>query len=323
MTQDERTRTVRQYLRFAEEEAVETSPMYSVLAAGVAADHVLLDFLLALPAPKRQPNLLFAAVAFLHGVPTGPEELRARIRDDGDRVRATMLARYTQTNEPGRCAALLTALDTVEGPIGLVEVGSSAGLCLYPDRYSYEFDGRPVGARSVVHLTCTTSGSVPVPDRLPEVVARVGVDHNPLDPADTDDRAWLRALIWPGPDAAARLERLDAAAGIAASEPATVLTGDLLDRLPDALALLPADCTPVVVHTAVLMYLERARRAEFVALVGSLGVRWIAQEAPGVVPGIAEGIAGHGRFVLSLDGRPLATTAPHGGRIDWLPGATL
>jgi hypothetical protein len=322
MTEDARARAVRRYRRFAEEEAVEASPLYSALAAAVAEDDVLLDFLLALPEPKRQPNLLFAAVAFLHGVPTGPEELHARIRDDGDKVRATMLARYTQTNEPGRCSALLTALDTVQGPLGLIEVGASAGLCLYPDRYSYEFDGRPVGARSAVHLTCTTTGPVPVPDRLPEVVARVGIDRTPLDPADPDDRAWLRTLIWPGPNAAARLERLDAAAGIAAREPASVLTGDLLDRLPDALALLPPNCTPVVFHTAVLMYLERARREEFVELVGSLGVRWIAQEAPGVVPGIAAGITGNDRFVLSVDGRPLASTAPHGGRIDWLPGAT-
>ena len=45
-----------------------------------------------------------------------------------------------------------------------------------------------------------------------EVAARVGIDLNPLDPADPDDRAWLRALVWPGPNAAARLERLDAAA---------------------------------------------------------------------------------------------------------------
>jgi hypothetical protein len=323
MTEDERSRTVRQYRRFAEEEAVETSPLYSALAAAVAEDDALLDFLLALPAAKRQPNLLFAAVAFLHGIPSGPDELRARVRDGGDRVRATMLARSTQTNEPGRCLALLTALGTMEGPLGLIEVGSSAGLCLYPDRYSYEFDGRPVGTRSAVHLTCTTTGPVPVPDRLPDVVARVGIDRNPLDPADPDDRAWLRTLIWPGPNAAARLRRLDAAAGIAASQPATALTGDLLDRLPDALALLPPDCTPVVFHAAVLMYLERARREEFADLVGSLGVRWVAQEAAGVVPGIGKDVAGPGRFVLSLDGRPLAATAPHGGRIDWLPGATV
>jgi hypothetical protein len=32
--------------------------------------------------------------------------------------------------------------------------------------------------------------------------------------------------------------------------------------------------------------------------------------------------AAAGRFVLALDGRPVALTAPHGGRIDWLPGAS-
>jgi hypothetical protein len=51
-------------------------------------------------------------------------------------------------------------------------------------------------------------------------------------------------------------------------------------------------------------------------------VRWIAQEAPGVVPGIGEDVGrdvgASDRFILSRDGRPLAATAPHGGRIDWL-----
>jgi len=144
----------------------------------------------------------------------------------------------------------------------------------------------------------------------------------PLDPVDPDDRAWLRALIWPGPDATARLQRLDAAAGIAGTEPARMLAGDLVDRLPDALDLVPAGCTVVVFHTAVLPYLPRERRAAFLDLVKALPVRWIAQEAPGVVPGAGpEPPGGWGtEFVLSLDGRPLARTAPHGGRIDWLDG---
>ena len=33
MTEDERARAVRQYRRFAEEEAIEASPLYSALAA--------------------------------------------------------------------------------------------------------------------------------------------------------------------------------------------------------------------------------------------------------------------------------------------------
>jgi hypothetical protein len=232
-----------------------------------------------------------------------------------------MTARATQTNEPARCAALLPVLARLDGPLALIEVGASAGLCLYSDRYSYEYDGRPVGARSPVHLRCTTTGDLPLPARLPDVAARIGIDLNPLDAADPDDRAWLRALVWPGPNAADRLQRLDAAAEIAGREPPRMLTGDLLDRLPDALALVPPGSTPVVFHTAVLPYVPSDRRAAFLQQVASLPVRWIAQEAQGVVPGTGETPSGGWGtdFVLSLDGRPLALTAPHGGRIDWLP----
>src|SRR3712207_4355564 len=183
-----------------------------------------------------------------------------------------------------RCATLLPALATIEGPLALVEVGASAGLCLYPDRYGYEYDGRPVGPPSPVQLRCTTSGPVPVPTALPEVVARIGVDLHPLDVTDPDDRAWRRPLVWPGPVEAERLQRLDAAAAIAAQEPPTLLAGDLLDRLPDALALVPDGATPVVLHTAVLPYVDAAHRAAFVDRVRSLPVRWVAQEGAGMLP---------------------------------------
>lgn len=307
------------YRAFADEAATE-SPLYSRLASAVADDGDVLRFLAGLPEAKRQPALFFAAVQFLHGTPADPAGLRGLVTRDGARLAATMRARATQTNEPARCTALLPLLSAMDGPLGLVEVGASAGLCLYPDRYSYEYDGRPVGPRSTVHLPCTTTGEGPLPLELPDVVARVGIDLDPLDPADPEDRGWLRALVWPGPRAADRLARLDAAAAIAASEPARVLRGDLYDRLPEAVALVPEGCTAVVFHTAVLPYLPRAGRAAFPELVRSLPVRWIAQEPPGALPGTGEPLPGGWgpEFVLSLDGRPVARTAPHGGRIAWL-----
>jgi hypothetical protein len=320
MTGDELERIAAGYRTFVEE-ATGSSPLYAELAAHVAGDRAVLRFLAALPAGKRQPNLLLAALQFLHGAaPRDGAELRRMVIGDAERLRATMSERATQTNEPARCTGLLPALGLLDGPLALIEVGASAGLCLYPDRYGYDYDGVPVGPAGAVHLRCTTSGAVPVPERLPDVTARIGIDLNPLDPADPDDRAWLRALIWPGPEAAARLARLDAAAGIAGADPAQMLAGDLVDRLPDALDLVPAGCTAVVFHTAVLPYLPRERRAAFLDLVTASPVRWIAQEAPGVVPGTGpEPPGGWGtEFVLSLDGRPLARTAPHGGRIEWL-----
>jgi hypothetical protein len=303
-------------------EAAEESPAYSALAAAVAGDREVLRFLTTVPRGRRQPTLLFAALRFLGGVPADGAELHRRVLTGADRLRDTMLARATQTNEPARCAGLLLALAMIEGPLALVEVGTSAGLCLYPDRYCYEFDGRPVGPPRPVHLRCSTSGPVPVPAGPPEVVARIGIDLNPLDVTDPGDLAWLRALVWPGPAEADRLQRLEAAAAVAAHEPPTLLAGDLVERLPDALALVPDGATPVVLHTAVLPYLPATHRRTFIELVRSLPVRWIAQEGSGMVPGTGEGYPGGWGpyFVLSLDGRPLAHTAPHGGRVDWLPG---
>jgi hypothetical protein len=74
------------------------------------------------------------------------------------------------------------------------------------------------------------------------------------------------------------------------------------------------------------MYLPRRRRQEFAELLRSRPVRWIAQESAEVLPEISaqlpEGARAGGAFVLALDGRPVALTAPHGGRIDWLPAAS-
>jgi hypothetical protein len=302
------------------EEAAEESPAYSALAAAVAGDRDVLHFLSGLPAGKRQPVLFLAALRFLGGVPADGADLRRRVARDGERLRDTMLSRATQTNEPARCTGLLPLLAAIEGPLALVEVGTSAGLCLYPDRYSYEYDGRPVGERRLVHLRCRTSGDVPVPTRLPEVVARIGVDLEPVDVTDPDQLTWLRTLVWPGPGEAERLRRLEAAAAEVAAEPPRMLRGDLVTRLDDALALVPDGTTPVVMHTALLPYVPEERRTAFVERVRGLPVRWISQEAPGLVPGTGERRPGGWGtyFVMTLDGRPLARTAPHGGRLDWL-----
>jgi len=75
-----------------------------------------------------------------------------------------------------------------------------------------------------------------------------------------------------------------------------------------------------VMHSALLPYVGAGRRAAFVEQVRGLPVRWVAQEGAGMVPGTGESFPGGWGpyFVLSLDGRPLARTAPHGDWISWL-----
>ena len=67
--------------------------------------------------------------------------MRSRVLQDTETLRAVMLARSTQTNEHGRCAALLPVLAGLPEPLALLEVGASAGLCLLPDFYAYDMVG--------------------------------------------------------------------------------------------------------------------------------------------------------------------------------------
>src|SRR5437763_13266478 len=171
METDERARLSAAYRRFAAEEARGRSPLYEELARGVAADSEILDFLLALPRPKRQPNLLFAAARSLLGTPDGWNRFRRGVTQRKDALHALMLMRSTQTNEPGRCAALLPVLTRLPQPLALLEVGASAGLCLLPDRYGYDYGGHVFGPEESGPVTpifpCKANAGPPKPQALP------------------------------------------------------------------------------------------------------------------------------------------------------------
>ena len=124
------------YVTFADHEARGVSPLYESLARIVAQTAELLELLRSLPRHKQQPNLLFAAYRWVCGTPESPEAFRNQLLERWAEIEPVMLARSTQTNEPARCATLLPVLSRLPQPLALLEVGASAGLCLYPDRYA-------------------------------------------------------------------------------------------------------------------------------------------------------------------------------------------
>lgn len=307
--------TADEYADFAVREARGVSPTYDRLALAVSRDDDVLALLDTLPPRKRQPNLLFGVVRFLGGPVDDPAAFHDYAAGHWATVAAEMRARSTQTNEAGRCAVLLPVLAALPQPLALLEVGASAGLCLYPDRYAYRYGAHAVGTGTPV-LECAASGVAP-PDRVPEIVWRAGLDLNPLDVRRAGDLAWLEALVWP--EHARRLARLRDAAAVAAAEPAPLARGDLADDLPALAARAPADATLVVFHTSVLYQVPPRRREAFAAIVRDLPGHWLANEAPGVVPHAALPAPPDGAAynVLALDGVPLAWTRSHGQAMTW------
>lgn len=317
--------TAENYRRFGSE-AAGRSPVYADLAEAVAADEEILAYLSALPKPKRQPNLLFGAARYLLGDPADVDALRMLVRDRRSELAAVMEARRTQTNEAARCATLLPALAQLPEPLALLEVGASAGLTLLPDHYSYDYEypydheGYRLRGfdRSGPTLTCRARGPVPLPERVPAVAWRAGIDLNPLDAGDPDDARWLECLLWPGEPG--REARLRAALGTARRVRPPIHRGDLVEDLAAVAAGAPVGATLVVYHSAVLAYVDTGMRRAFAAAVRELGAVWLSNEAPGVVPlpaGAADRV-GEDAFALVRDGHELlAYTDSHGTWIDW------
>ncbi|MGE3536733.1 MAG: DUF2332 domain-containing protein [Candidatus Tectimicrobiota bacterium] len=330
----ERDAIRRQYQAFADTECRGYSDLYYRLACGAAEDEAMLRFIA--DQPVQQPNLFFAAVHYVTGtvgMPATITELKALLAQRGADVAALMATRRTQTNEVGRCAVLLPTLPA--GPLALVEVGASAGLCLLLDRFSYEYGAARLGLpASPVRLQCALAGTAPLPQSTPEVVWRRGLDLAPLDVYDEEAVRWLLACVWP--DHPARRDRLEAAIALARTDPPCVQRGDLVDDLGRVLAEAPQDARLVVFHSAVLAYVSPQRRAAFAQVLADASrqreIVWVANEALGVLARLAGSPATAGRqqflvvrttFAHGVARRDvLALAHPHGAEMTWLAGVS-
>ncbi len=315
------------YARFAREEAPRRSPLYARWAQRVVEGRDAAAVLARIAPAHRQPALVFAVTRMLGCGQVPAEQWAAWLTAHADEVVAECMRRSVQTNEPLRCAALVPALSVIDGPIALLEVGASAGLCLYPDRYSYryEHDGGvcaldPDDGVSPVVLHAQWRG--PLADlRLPEVVWRAGIDLQPRDARDAADRAWLEGLVWPGEQG--RAARVRAALEVAAAAPPHLIAADAADALADVaadvLARVPAEATLVVTTPGVLVHVPQAARERIVAAAGTVG-RWITMDAVGLHSAVRgqwhpppdAAAWPNGAFALAVDGTVVAAVDPLG-----------
>lgn len=188
-----------------------------------------------------------------------------------------------QTNEVGRCAALLPAFLTVAAetglPLRLLEVGASAGLNLRWDRYRYWSDGFTWGPDdSPVAIEFELRGGASMPD-LPnvEIAARRGCDRAPIDLGTSEGRISALAYIWP--DQMERVERTEAALRIAAGLPITVDAEGVGTWVERQLADPASGQATIVYHSLVAQYFSNDQRSAFHASLKAAAARATA-DAP-------------------------------------------
>lgn len=249
--------------------------------------------------PDLEPFYLQSGVPFAppgskrHTAPKGSAwaAFRRALKTDFEAIRA-LLDHPVQTNEVGRCAALLPgflAASAATGlPLRLLEVGASAGLNLRWDRYRYEADGFAWGdPGSPVRLAFELEGEAPEPVAV-EIAERRGCDRSPIDPASADGRLTLLAYLWP--DQAKRLRRVGAAIDLAAAAaPVEIDRAAAASWTAQRLAEPREGLATVVFHSIVMLYLPEAERLEFERSVAAAGeaaterapLAWLRMEAAG------------------------------------------
>jgi hypothetical protein len=223
----------------------------------------------------KAPQL--AAVYPSVGGSTNCDDLWLRFRGvvgDREAELRELVRRPVQTNEVGRCAALLGGfLEVVRQtslPLRLLEVGAAGGLILRWDQYRYEAGDDGWGhSHSPVRITGAFGGEHPRFDVFAKIVERRGCDASPIQPGTEEGRLTLQSYVWP--DQVERFRQLAAAIDVARRVPAHVEQGNAPDWVETALADGVSGVATVVYHSIVWQYLSNADRARFERVMAVAG----------------------------------------------------
>jgi hypothetical protein len=248
-----------------------------------------------------------------------------RIVRDHDDWLSNWLDRPPQTNEVGRAGALWPGLMEIAGRFGpdieLLELGASAGLNLNLDRFGYDLGGVMAGdPSSPVQIKPAWEGALPPSNRV-NIVARAGVDRDPVNLSNAEEAERLTAFVWSG--MVERMARIEGAIALAKRHPPCVERGDLVEWMAARLRAPQVEgVSRVFFHSVVFQYIPEAARTKVDDILADAGAK-ATRERP-LARLQMEMIEFEKPMELRLQCWPgtgeyetLADAHPHGTKISW------
>ncbi len=288
----------RTFINFAKTECRGSSDLYEFLSLKIAEDDFLLDLCKAVQKGQPAPNLLFGAVHYLllkgnehslrsyyPSITNPPEDMDNKTfrgfkdfcNKYRDEITSILETKKVQTNEVRRCGYLYPIFSWIynetEKPLSLIEIGTSAGLQLLWDHYSYSYGtAETFGTKGAhLHITSEVRGDH-FPNLLsesPPIASKIGIDLTISDLSNPEDYLWLKALIWP--EHQERLELFHNAAACLKEHPVKLVEGDGVRLLPDVVQTIPEDSVICIFHTHVANQIPAESKVELLEKIAEIG----------------------------------------------------
>ncbi|MBY7142630.1 DUF2332 domain-containing protein [Virgibacillus sp. NKC19-3] len=285
------------FRRFADEECKGSSELYEFLSLQIASDEQLLELSTHVREGQPKPNMLFGAVhhlllqGFDHelkyyypsvtNTPRNKKNAFPLFKDFCLAYKKEIIGilrnKLVQTNEVRRCAYLYPtfcyAYNQVNKPLAMIEIGTSAGLQLMWDHYSYSYgtDQLYGDTSSNVHITSEVKGELPIEitNSTPPVSYKMGIDLNITDLTNDEEYRWLKSLIWP--EHKERLKLFDDAVELFKTQPSNLIEGDGVLLLEEIAKEIPTDHAICIFHTHVANQIPKEVKLDLLNKIKSLG----------------------------------------------------
>ncbi|HWK21449.1 DUF2332 domain-containing protein [Bacillus sp. J37] len=265
------------FSNFSEKECKNSSKLYEFLSLKISKDNELLEICLNSRNNQPIPNSLFGAVHYLllkgkeHKLKAYYPSIVSEAKPYNEsfdyfkdfclihknEINSILETKLVQTNEVRRCAYLYPVFSFIfeetKKPLALIEIGTSAGLQLLWDNYSYSYNtGEVVGDKnSKLNISSEIIGGITpfLPLNPPPISTRIGIDLNIVDLNDYEEYLWLKSLIWP--EHKERLKMFESAASYIKDYPVQLIEGDGVTLLREIVENVPKNSSICIFHTHV------------------------------------------------------------------------
>jgi hypothetical protein len=208
------------FLAFAEYECKETSPLYFQLSNEIAYDDELLQIASHVKKGQPIPNSFLASIHFLliknpndelasyypsiqnKSIEKIPFDLfKAFVLSHIEEIKNLISTKIVQTNVVNRCAYIMpiiyTIIEKVKKPTTIIDIGTSLGLTLNFNNYSYQYNKQLIHKGNDVIIDCEIrEGFTPEFKNIHYPLTKIGIDQNIIDLKSEDEKRWIMALIW-------------------------------------------------------------------------------------------------------------------------------